>query len=377
MWKRQKRTFKWQINASAVGKLLGYFGEERQQTAIAECWLMNVKRMARFGATPAEMPEKKPTAEIVQQELTSKPVYKQMVQKAVVSSNEQKTITQNIKVEAAKEVVTAKRKYEEIVSKAAAVSKLKTLPKYTSKKSGTKKAAIGSFFAVKDKVYHKTSRRTAKLTTIQLAKENGWIPAPEIKKQQDTLKKEIAVKKDAVKTAETVAKYVEKQATKVINTSRGIQLEETDLQKVQKRFPTVKAGNDRAYFLSISGTPFCGFVIGRIDGIAPGIIFELKHRQRRLFRELRRYEQVQCILYMKMVKVMRCMLVETYQDKQLFYEMEMDSSGQCRYRLEGSVQWSRGISFHRIKTELNQLIHKLNRIEQDKTYRERVKKYLY
>lgn len=146
MSKRQKRTFKWQINASTVGKLLGYFGQERQQTAIAECWLMNLKRMPRFGATPAEMPEQKPTAEIVQQELASNPVYKQLVQAAVTDCKEQKKMTQQIKETAAKEVVHAKRKYEEMVSRAAAVSDLKELPKYPSKKSGTKRAAIGSFF---------------------------------------------------------------------------------------------------------------------------------------------------------------------------------------------------------------------------------------
>ena len=376
MSKRQKRTFKWQINASTVGKLLGYFGQERQQTAIAECWLMNLKRMPRFGATPAEMPEQKPTAEIVQQELASKPVYKQLVQAAVTDCKEQKKMTQQIKETAAKEVVHAKRKYEEMVSRAAAVSDLKELPKYPSKKSGTKRAAIDSFFMAKGKVYHKLSRRTAELSSIDVAKENGWRPAAEIKQQQQAIKKEMSTKQAAVKTAETVAKHVEKQATTAINTTRGIQREETDLEQVQKRFPTVRAGNDRAYFLSISGQPFGGFVIGRIDGLAPGMIFELKHRQCRLFHELRRYEQVQCLLYMKMVRVTRCMLVETYEGEQVYYEMSMDSDGQCRYRMSGS-DWRMGLSFGHIKSELNELIGKLNRIEEDAAYRERVKQYLY
>jgi hypothetical protein len=39
--------------------------------------------------------------------------------------------------------------------------------------------------------------------------------------------------------------------------------------------------------------------------------------------------------------------------------------------------WQPGLSFGHIKSELNQLIGKLNRIEQDAAYRERVKQYLY
>jgi len=80
---------------------------------------------------------------------------------------------------------------------------------------------------------------------------------------------------------------------------------------------------------------------------------------------------------MKMVKVMRCMLVETYEGEQVYYEMTMDSTGQCRYRQEGSDDWLTGLSFGPIKEALNQLIGKLNRIERDVAYRERVKQYLY
>jgi len=55
----------------------------------------------------------------------------------------------------------------------------------------------------------------------------------------------------------------------------------------------------------------------------------------------------------------------------------MDSTGQCRYRQEGSDDWLTGLSFGPIKEALNQLIGKLNRIERDVAYRERVKQYLY
>ena len=45
--------FKWQINASAVSKLMGSFGKEQQLKAIAETWYMNLKRMPRFGVRPS------------------------------------------------------------------------------------------------------------------------------------------------------------------------------------------------------------------------------------------------------------------------------------------------------------------------------------
>ena len=84
---------------------------------------------------------------------------------------------------------------------------------------------------------------------------------------------------------------------KVINTTRGIRRESTDLELVQKRFPSVRAGNDRAYFMHITGDKWSAFLIGKIDGLADKMIFELKHRQSRLFHEFRTYEQVQCMLY--------------------------------------------------------------------------------
>ena len=129
------RHFKWQINASAVGKLLGYFGKERQQKAIAECWLMNIKRMPRFGVTPSEIPQQKTTDEIVQQEL-KKPVYKQLVKKAVADANDQSSVTRQIVTNVSNTVTSTKRKYEETISEVKKVEELKEMPVYTTKKSG-------------------------------------------------------------------------------------------------------------------------------------------------------------------------------------------------------------------------------------------------
>tara|TARA_B110000908_G_C10267877_1_gene466512 strand:- start:6792 stop:7895 length:1104 start_codon:yes stop_codon:yes gene_type:complete len=365
------RPFKWQINASAVGKLLGYFGKERQQKAIAECWLMNIKRMPRFGVTPSEIPQQKTTDEIVQQELR-KPVYNQLVQKAVTDDADQPSVTRQIVSNVSNTVASTKRKYEETISEVKKVEELKEMPVYPTKKSGVKRAAVGSFFSANGKVYKKVSRKKANISTVAYAKLEGYRTVEAKLKVQ----KEMTIAKKEAETAQLVSKHVEKQATKTINTTRGIQRELSDLELVRRRFPSCRAGNDRAYFRQISGMPFRGFVIGRIDGIASGIIFELKHRQARLFNELRRYEQVQCILYMKMVKIPSCMLVETYQGQQIYYEMKLTMDNRCHYRKEGS-EWKEGISFDVLQYKLNELIRKLNRIEIDVEYRNIMKNYLF
>jgi hypothetical protein len=378
MFKRRKKTFKWQINASAVGKLLGYFGRERRDQAIAECWQMNVKRMHRFGVTPAEPLTQKPVAEVVQQQLEQKPVYKELVAHAIVSNREQVAVVQQIKAVAAKDVQQAKRKYEEIVSKAKTISACQELPEYPSKKSGTKRAAINSFFMSKGKVYHKTSRQSAKISNISLAKEHGWRPAAEIKQASQAVQKEIVSKKADVDHAQTIGRHVEKQAMKAINTTRGIRKEASDLELVQKRFPGCLAGNDKAYFMHISGSKWPGFVIGRIDGITPGVmIFELKHRQARLFHEFRRYEQVQCMLYMKMVKISRCMLVETFEGEQVYYDASMDSEGRMSYRKEGDPDTTMSILWTDIKRGIEGVVQLLNKAEDDAEYREELKSKLY
>jgi len=370
-----RRTFKWQINASAVAKMLGYFGKERQQKAIAECWFMNIKRMSRFGTTPSEIPQQKTTEEIVQQEL-SKPAYQQLVQKAVTTATDQPSVTCQIVNSAYNAVTSTKRKYEEIISEANRVEKFKEMIVYKTKKYGVGRAAIGSFFMANDKIYEKVSGKKANISTIKMAKLAGYHTTAQIQVSKASVKKDIQMAKTAVDTAQLVSKHVEKQATKTINTTRGIQRELSDLELVQRRFPSCRAGNDRAYFRQISGMPFCGFVIGRIDGISPGMIFELKHRQSRLFHELRRYEQVQCIMYMKMVKIQSCMLVETYEGEQVYYEMKLKFDNRCQYRKEGS-EWKEGISFESIQYQLNELIRKLNRIESDIEYRNIMKKYLF
>ena len=379
MFKRRKKVFKWQINASAVGKLLGYFGQERRQTAIAECWQMNLKRMPRIGATPAETQEQKPVAEIVVEQLEQTPVFKQMVEKAIESNREQSSVVQKMKETAVEHVNVAKRKFALVHEKAAQVDKMRALKNYPSKKSGIRSAGIDSFFTAKSKIYHKTSRKTASLSTLEIANEHGYQAVQCLQHQKQQMKEKVEAASDTVKTAKTMASHVEKQAMKVINTTRGIRRESTDLELVQKRFPSVRAGNDRAYFMHITGDKWSAFLIGKIDGLADKMIFELKHRQSRLFREFRPYEQVQCMLYMKMVKSNQLMLVETYEGQQVYYEARLDSSGRLTYRKEGS-EWSmvsEGLLWDDVKRGIERVVVQLNRAERDAEYREELKAKLY
>lgn len=374
------RTFKWQINSSAAGKLLGYFGRVHQEKALAECWYMNIKRMPRFNVTPAERLTQKPVAEVVQEQIASKPEFKQMVENAIAKPQQQQKMTANIEEVAKEDVVTTKRKYSAAVEKLKVLSEIKAILKFNTKKAGVRRAPIKSYFSANGRIYHKTSRATAKLSSVEEAIRNGY--QPETKKaaivaaaasSMTTAKKEATVAVEVAKRAKTAA-------TRVINTTRGIRKELSDLELVQCRVPNVRAGNDRAYFLQLRGQPWGAFVIGRIDGQSPSAVYELKHRQSRLFHELRRYEQVQCILYMKMTKISHLFLVETYMGEQVYYEMTLTPNGLCRFRQELSTGWSPwkdGFSWCYIKKGLENIVSQLNKAESDSAFREELKSKLY
>ena len=143
------------------------------------------------------------------------------------------------------------------------------------------------------------------------------------------MEEKIATKKAEVKKAEKIVQSVERIMTKKISTTRGIVRELSDLQKIQIQYPNVIAGNNSAKFMSVKGDGhFNGFVIGKCDGYDKGnsTIFELKHRRTKLFNEIRRYEQIQCMLYLKMhPKYDKLVLVETFQKDQLYYNMEIEN----------------------------------------------------
>lgn len=89
--------FKWQINASAVGKLLGFFGKFAQNQAVAENWRMNLKRMPRFGAVPSFIPDAPTADEVITHEIEKEPVYAKTLIAAVDRNVKPKEAIKEIK----------------------------------------------------------------------------------------------------------------------------------------------------------------------------------------------------------------------------------------------------------------------------------------
>jgi len=361
--------FKWQINASSVGKLMGHFGTQRQIQAIAETWLLNLKRMPRFGVIPSYMPEKQTVEQIVKEEIKSNVTLSSMVRAGVDRTMKQEDAVKVMKRSVDEMVDSARKKVDDAVVQVKRAKSWRLLKNYVKIKSGLSHTKIDGYFSVKDKIYNKISRKCAKLSTLEIAESNGWKKNEDVKKDIEVAQKAVVIADRNVKKSSCVAKHIQKIAVKEINTTRGIQKEDTDLELVQKIYPNVVPGNTQAKFLSVSGRPYKAFVIGRIDGIdsVNGVIYELKHRQKKLFRQLREYEQVQCVLYMQMFKVSRLTLVETYKGEQLYYPMEM-REGQMFYKDVDGVE-KKGIMWKDVQNALETILQNLNRAEQDENYR--------
>lgn len=365
MFKRRRtRKFNWQINASAVGKLLGHFGPSRATEALAETWRLNLKRMPRFGVTPS-VENLGQTTEDITRAVLETPAFKQKVKQGVSREIAQTTVVHELKREAVRDAQLASAKE---VAAIAAVATKTMMRNYPTKRAGVGRAAINSYFTVDEKVYHKTSSRAATLSNLEEADSRGYILPIVMQERKATVveaKQQATVKK-------TVARNMEKTATKVINTTRGQVKELTDLQRIRQKYPALAAGNDRAYFLNVAGG---GFVIGKMDGHCDDCIFELKHRQARLFYEFRRYEQVQCMIYMKMLRVSKLKLIETFRKEQCEHDMK-EEDGQYFVKTDGG-EWSPGLAWPDIRQGLEEVVQKLNRAEADPDFRQTLINVLY
>jgi len=365
MFKRRRtRKFNWQINASAAGKLLGHFGPTKATEALAETWRLNLKRMPRFGVTPSVANLGQTTEDITRAVLET-PAFKQKVEQGISREVAQTTVVHELKRTAVHDAQVA------AVKEVAAIERVATktiIRNYPTKKAGVRRAAINSYFTVDEKVYHKTSSRAATLSTLEEADSRGYILPVVMQKRQTAV---VEAKAEA-KVKKTVARNMEKTATKVINTTRGQVKELTDLQRIQQKYPALTAGNDKAYFLNVAGG---GFVIGKMDGHCDDCIFELKHRQSRLFYEFRRYEQVQCMIYMKMLRVSKLKLIETFRKEQCEHDMK-EEDGQHFVKANGG-EWSPGLAWHDIRQGLEQVVQQLNRAEADPEFRQTLINVLY
>ena len=369
--------FKWQINASAVGKLLGFFGKFAQNQAIAENWNMNLKRMPRFGAVPSFVPNAPTTDEVITQEIQKEPVYA-----AVVSAAVERKVKPEAAIKEIKEKVVAdnKRAAVEVIDLEKVVKKIKHcrfIVNFTKKSRGIDTCSQKGYFSVGSKIYYKKSRRTAILSTVEDAREDGWILKKEIVKMEET----IATKRAEVKKTEKIVQNVERLMTKTISTTRGIVRELSDLQKIQIQYPNLLPGNNSAKFMSVKkgNGLYSGFVIGKCDGYDKEnrTIFELKHRRNNLFNEVRRYEQVQCLLYLKMhPKFDKLVLVETFQKDQLYYNIKIENE-QLFWKKASDNEFQPGLRWNIIANGLKSIVSLFNRAETDESYRQTLIDTLY
>jgi hypothetical protein len=389
--------FRWQINASSVGKLIGAFKLKNdpeskrtnyQREALAKTWSLNLKRMPKFGVQPsttmqrelAKRHKAETTVESVQKVIESSPQIQTYVQKAIEGNMNQtaavraieetaKTAANDAKNEADKAARSAARAAQKVMEHQLKAQTTHSMRSYRTIKSGVKKTKAGGWFFIQRgdqaHVYHMSpTGRSARRSTAEKASLAGWVLPKTMKKIQvnvEVAKKAFEVSKlDQVRKATiavektSVAQNIRKVATTTIQTTKGIQAEDRDLKQVQKTQPHVREGNRKAHFYSIYDRPYGAFIIGYIDGFdtKTGTLIELKHRSRGLFNELREYERVQCFVYMKMLRVKQAKLVETYGDEQREYHILWDDA-----------------TWRRIETIIMQVVRDLNKAENDAAFR--------
>ena len=374
--KKNMGRFKWQINASAVGKLLGFFGKFAQKQAIAENWNMNLKRMPRFGAVPSFVPNAPTTDEVITQEIEKEPVYAAVVSAAVEREVEPEAAIKEIKDKIVADNKRAATSVLDLEKNIKRIKHCRLIVNFTKKSRGIDTCSQKGYFSVGNKIYHKKSRRTAILSTVEAAKEDGWVLKKEIVKMEE----KIVAKRAEVKKTEKIVQSVERFMTKKISTTRGIVRELSDLQKVKIQYPNVIAGNNSAKFMSVKGDgQYNGFVIGKCDGYDKEncTIFELKHRRNNLFNLVRRYEQIQCLLYLKMhPKYDKLILVETYKKDQLYYHMKIENE-QLFWKKASDDQFQAGLRWEVIQNGLKSIVSLFNRAETDESYRQTLIDSLY
>jgi len=116
-------------------------------------------------------------------------------------------------------------------------------------------------------------------------------------------------------------KLVEQHLRKTLFTNHGTRHEDT----TASNYEDLK--EDETFYkyevCSIEGTTYR--ICGRIDRIRDDkTIIEIKNRTRGLFNSVRLYEEIQCQVYMEMLDLDKCELIEQYNDKRKTYLIYRD-----------------------------------------------------
>jgi len=96
-------------------------------------------------------------------------------------------------------------------------------------------------------------------------------------------------------------------------------------------------------------------------------ICHLLEQSSRLFHRVCEYEEIQCLLYAKMLRKEKIVLVETYRGEQLLYPM----------RFENGVFGPSNLVWKNVQSQLEQVVLNLNRIEQDEEFRQKIINILF
>ena len=157
------------------------------------------------------------------------------------------------------------------------------------------------------------------------------------KKDEDIIKKDFQKDMDTLKGERTQAvdevKALEKVGNSKFNTNFGTR-RETNIGKTYEEVTGMSVDKpNKKYLWDI--VPECAVVVGKFDGFAEdGTLVEIKQRTRRLFGEVREYENVQVHVYMKMAEVETAQLVEKYEDKLMVHDIQYDDDFMCEIESE-------------------------------------------
>ena len=125
-------------------------------------------------------------------------------------------------------------------------------------------------------------------------------------------------------------------------------VEKVGVSKMNTNFGTRKEGTVAEMYHGMTGQKVLkpnirqvwdiapGFeVVGKFDGFAEdGTLVEIKNRVRRLFKEVKEYENVQVHVYMKMSHAMTAHLVERYKDEIMIHDVLYDDDFMCEIEAE-------------------------------------------
>tara|TARA_R110002074_G_scaffold8841_9_gene35840 strand:+ start:16938 stop:17786 length:849 start_codon:yes stop_codon:yes gene_type:complete len=257
------------INASEVAALVGKNPYKDQREAVQDCWNRNKK-----GLPPMEIMR---ANAICSQNKEIEKAYNQMTKEAVKTTNN-------------KEVTDKKKEFTD---------KMKDI----------------LVNRVDQNIQELKSTYDQKISSATNEKDEGILK----KCFEDDLTK---LKEDRVRGVEEV-KALEKVGNSKFNTNFGTR-RETNIGNTYEAVTGMSIDKpNKKYLWDI--VPDVAVVVGKFDGFAEdGTLVEIKQRTRRLFGEVREYENVQVHVYMKMAKVETAQLVEKYEDKLMVHDIQYD-----------------------------------------------------